>query len=174
MDCVPNAVPPRLVRVNGMYRLKEKIGSGSFGMSQFSLRLLAHLQFAGDVYSGFNIFTSEPVAVKVEAGMEDEYSELENEDEIYKQLEGCCTVPKVHFFGTESNFNVLVTDLLGPSLQDLLKKLGRGFSLKTTVLLAEHLVGFYLSFRIHRLDCCAMPRLPASRPSIAKGSCIET
>jgi hypothetical protein len=93
---------------------------------------------AGDVYLGIDIFTREEVAVKVEPIDQD--SELEAEYEIYEKLKNCQAVPKVRWFGTESTYNVLVVDLLGPSLEDLLNQHGRSFSLKTVVLLAEQLV----------------------------------
>lgn len=102
--------------------------------------LLATLQFIGEVYSGFNIFTREPVAVKVEAAVKERDSELAAEYEVYQQLKGCCSVPKAYFFGVESIYNALVVDLLGPSLEDLLNQHGRSFTLKTVVLLAEPLV----------------------------------
>lgn len=144
--------PPALTRVNGTYRLKEKIGSGAFGMSCGYLSSLKDgSPVLGDVYLAIDIFTRREVAVKVEAVGKQE-SDLEAEHEIYQQLKECHAVPKVHWFGTESTYNTLVVDLLGPSLEDLLNMHGRSFSLKTIVLLAGHLVHFVLYwFRINWL-----------------------
>ncbi len=37
----------------------------------------------------------------------------------------------MHHFGTQDNYNVMVMDLLGPSLEDLFNRCSRRFSLKT-------------------------------------------
>jgi len=42
----------------------------------------------------------------------------------------------MHFFGTEGDFNILVMDLLGPSLEDLFEYCRRKFTLKTVLLIA--------------------------------------
>ena len=55
-------------------------------------------------------------------------------------LHGSVGIPKVHVYSTEGNYNVLVMDLLGSSLEDLLKNCGGQFSLKTTLMLAEQML----------------------------------
>jgi hypothetical protein len=71
-------------------------------------------------------------------------SDLEAEYEFYEKLKDCSTTPNIHWFGIESTYNVLVLDLLGPSLEDLLNQHERNFSLKTVVLLATQLVSLIL------------------------------
>jgi hypothetical protein len=46
-------------------------------------------------------------------------------------------VPKIHWLAMESDFNIMVMDLLGPSLADLFNYCGKKFSLKTTLMLAD-------------------------------------
>ena len=49
-------------------------------------------------------------------------------------------IPSIKWFGTERGYNVLVMELLGPSLEDLFDLCSHKFSLKTMLLLADQLV----------------------------------
>lgn len=55
-------------------------------------------------------------------------------------------VPQVYYFGQEGLHNILVIDLLGPSLEDLFDMCGRKFSIKTVVMTAKQMV---------RIQACA-------------------
>lgn len=49
-------------------------------------------------------------------------------------------IPNVHYFGQEGLHNILVIDLLGPSLEDLLDRCDRRFSIKTVVMVAKQML----------------------------------
>jgi casein kinase I family protein HRR25 len=95
--------------------------------------------FAGDIYLGVNIISGEEVAIKLES-VKAKHPQLEYESKVYKTLAGGVGVPFVRWFGTECDYNAMVLDLLGPSLEDLFNFCNRKFSLKTVLLLADQLV----------------------------------
>ena len=49
-------------------------------------------------------------------------------------------IPNVYYFGQEGLHNILVIDLLGPSLEDLFDHCNRRFSIKTVVMVAKQMV----------------------------------
>ncbi|CAB4069225.1 CSNK1A [Lepeophtheirus salmonis] len=110
--------------VGGRYRLVRKIGSGSFG----------------DIYLGINITNGEEVAVKMEA-KEARHPQLFYESKLYKILQGGIGIPHIRWFGIERDYNVLVLDLLGPSLEDLFNFCCRRFTLKTVLMLGDQMIG---------------------------------
>lgn len=67
-------------------------------------------------------------------------SPLTLESQIYKKLMGGPGVPWIMYSGKQGDYNVMVIDLLGPSLEDLFKMCNRCFSLKTVLLLADQLL----------------------------------
>jgi len=111
------------VIVGGRFRIESRLGSGSFG----------------DIYKGRDLKTSEPVAMKIEATTA-KNPQLRYEAKLYHTFAGSYGVPNVRWFGKEGSSNVLVFDLLGPSLQDLLESCGGRFSVKTVLLLADQMI----------------------------------
>jgi serine/threonine protein kinase len=111
------------LRVGNKYRLGRKIGSGSFG----------------DIFLGTNITNNEEVAIKLES-VKSKHPQLFYESKIYKILAGGVGIPYVRWYGVEGEYNVMVMDLLGPSLEDLFNYCGRKFSLKTVLMLADHML----------------------------------
>lgn len=82
------------------------------------------------------------MAIKLEPAVEKQHSPLKHESKIYKTLMGGPGVPWIIWSGKQGDYNVMVVDLLGPSLEDLFKLCNRHFSLKTVLLLADQLVRY--------------------------------
>lgn len=55
-------------------------------------------------------------------------------------LKDVAGIPNVYYFGQEGLHNILVIDLLGPSLEDLFDHCNRRFSIKTVVMVAKQMV----------------------------------
>ncbi|XP_032806745.1 casein kinase I isoform X1 [Petromyzon marinus] len=109
--------------VGGKYRLVRKIGSGSFG----------------DIYLAINITNGEEVAVKLES-QKARHPQLLYESKLYKILQGGVGIPHIRWYGQEKDYNVLVMDLLGPSLEDLFNFCSRRFTMKTVLMLADQMI----------------------------------
>ncbi|KAF1892290.1 hypothetical protein Lal_00010754 [Lupinus albus] len=110
-------------RVGNKFRLGRKIGSGSFG----------------EIYLGTNVQTNEEVAIKLE-NVKTKHPQLLYESKLYKILQGGTGIPNLKWFGVEGDYNVLVMDLLGPSLEDLFNFCSRKLSLKTVLMLADQMI----------------------------------
>ncbi|CAM8963188.1 unnamed protein product [Rhodiola kirilowii] len=109
--------------VGGKFKLGRKIGSGSFG----------------ELYLGVNMQTGEEVAVKLES-VKTKHPQLHYESKVYMLLQGGIGIPHLKWFGVEAEYNVMVIDLLGPSLEDLFNYCNRKFTMKTVLMLADQLI----------------------------------
>ena len=49
-------------------------------------------------------------------------------------------IPAIHWFGVEGDYNAMVMDLLGPSLEDLFNYCKRKFTIKTSLMLADQMI----------------------------------
>ncbi|KAK4365032.1 hypothetical protein RND71_016390 [Anisodus tanguticus] len=105
------------------YKLGRKIGSGSFGV----------------IYLATHIETFEIVAVKIE-NRQTRHPQLLYEAKLYTLLQGGSGIPNIKWRGVDGNDSVLIIDLLGPSLEDLVVHCGRKFSLKTVLMLADQML----------------------------------
>jgi len=111
------------IRIAGRYRLGRKIGGGSFG----------------DIYIATDISSGDEVAVKLEH-TKTKHPQLHVECKFYKVMQGGVGIPFVKYYGCEGEYNVMVMELLGPSLEDLFNFCNRKLSLKTVLLLADQLI----------------------------------
>ncbi|KAI0637002.1 CK1/CK1/CK1-G protein kinase [Trametes polyzona] len=109
--------------VGGHYRVGKKIGEGSFGV----------------IFEGTNLLNSQTVAIKFEP-RKAEAPQLRDECRSYRILAGCPGIPQIYHFGQEGLHNILVIDLLGPSLEDLFDMCGRKFSIKTVCMAARQMI----------------------------------
>ncbi|CAM0942885.1 unnamed protein product [Alopecurus aequalis] len=109
--------------VGGKFKLGKKIGSGSFG----------------ELFLAVNVQTGEEVAVKLE-NVKTKHPQLHYESKLYMLLQGGTGIPHLKWFGVEGEYNVMVIDLLGPSLEDLFNYCSRKFSLKTVLMLADQMI----------------------------------
>lgn len=114
--------------INSTYKLGSKLGSGSFGR----------------IYAATNIKTKEEVAVKIE-DVKSKSPQLLYEARLYQKILGDSPelvegIPRVHYFCAQKNYNIMVMDLLGPSLEDLFSTCSRKFSLKTVLMLIDQMI----------------------------------
>ncbi|EIN07218.1 kinase-like protein [Punctularia strigosozonata HHB-11173 SS5] len=109
--------------VGNHYRVGRKIGEGSFGV----------------IFEGTNLLNSQTVAIKFEP-RKAEAPQLRDECRSYRILAGCPGIPQIYHFGQEGLHNILVIDLLGPSLEDLFDMCGRKFSVKTVCMAARQMI----------------------------------
>lgn len=110
------------------YKVVKKIGAGSFG----------------EVFEGLNIENNSTIAIKFE-GVLAKVPQLLQEARIIKLCEGL-GVPRVYYHGTEGKYNVMVMELLGPTLIQCFKRQPKGFTLKTVLQ-----IGLAMIQRIHHV-----------------------
>lgn len=111
------------IKVGGHYQVGRRIGSGSFG----------------EIHMGVDLRTGEEVAIKIE-NSSSKHPQLHLESRLLQILSHGTGIPKVRHSGNEGGYNVMVMDLLGPSLEDLFSFCSRKFTLKTVLLLAEQML----------------------------------
>ncbi|KAF3574302.1 hypothetical protein F2Q69_00063828 [Brassica cretica] len=109
--------------VGGKFKLGRKLGSGSFG----------------EIFLGVNVQTGDEVAVKLEP-LRSRHPQLHYESKLYMLLQGGTGIPHLKWFGVESEYNCMVIDLLGPSLEEFFNYCSRSFSLKTVLMLADQML----------------------------------
>lgn len=115
------------------FTILKKLGSGTFS----------------EIFLALNHATREECAVKVEE-VSSNHPQIIFEAKLFNYLHGgsdisggsasSCNekgIPRVYFSGTDLGYNIMAMDLLGDSLEELFIKVGRKFSLKTVLMLAD-------------------------------------
>lgn len=116
------------------YIIIEQIGSGSFG----------EVYLAEYKKGGY-------VAVKVED--KKKAQRIYNEYKIYRYLQKCnftVGLPKIYDYLQSPDYNIMVMQLLGPSLEDLFNKYNKKLKLSTVFMLADQLI--YLLQQLHKTE----------------------
>ncbi|KAG6466723.1 hypothetical protein ZIOFF_075452 [Zingiber officinale] len=156
-------------RVGNKFRLGRKIGSGSFGEIYLGINAQTNEEVAIKLV-GISIWLSCVVLMlninlvrwsmiykkaeglkMVEIGYDDvvwfyqenvktKHPQLQYESKLYRILQGGTGIPNVRWFGIEGEYNVLVMDLLGPSLEDLFNFCSRKLSMKSVLMLADQMI----------------------------------
>lgn len=72
------------------------------------------------------------------------------ESKLYKILQGGVGIPHIRWYGPERDYNVLVMDLLGPSLEDLFNFCSRRFTMKTVLMLADQVRKLYAQSAVQK------------------------
>jgi len=109
------------IRVCTKYRLTHRLGSGAFGI----------VYLAEDVTQN-----NKRVAVKMES-LKAKHPQLLSEARLMQNLQGKERFPTFLWYGEEGDYNVLIMDLLGPSLEDLFLYCDKKFTLKTCLMLFD-------------------------------------
>ena len=65
---------------------------------------------------------------------------LDEEVERYRTFRGQPGFPEMYWYGQQDDYNVMIFELLGPSLEDLFVFCGRQFSVKTCLMIIDQLL----------------------------------
>lgn len=105
--------------IENKYQIEKLIGEGMYGK----------------IFLAKNKNTNEAVAVKIDSSIL-----LKNEARIYCLFANTKGIPSMRSFGREGNYNYLVMDKLGISLEDLLVSSKGKISLKTTLIIGIQMI----------------------------------
>ena len=110
------------------YQLSDKLGGGAYG----------------EIWRAVDLITNKVVAVKIEV-VNPLHQQLYAELKIYTWLEAdpgfsAQALPRAYHYGNEGSKNIMVMDLLGPSLDALFTKCNKKFSLKTVLMIADQAI----------------------------------
>jgi len=116
-------VPAPDTKIADNYVIGRKLGSGSFG----------------DIYLCIDMTTGEELAAKFES-VKSKHPQLMYEAKLLKHLQGAPGIANVYHCSSEGEYNIMVMDLLGPSLEDCFNMCNRKLSLKSVLMLADQML----------------------------------
>jgi len=95
--------------------------------------------YCGTIFKGMNKITKQAIAIKAESvNSNDKHLHLEYA--IYQRLYGVEGMPKVLYFGQRNTENIMIMELLGPSIESLFNICERSFSIKTVCMIGKQLL----------------------------------
>jgi casein kinase 1 len=109
--------------LGGHYRIRRRIGSGSFG----------------EIYSAEDTTSHRWVAVKLESNRV-RVPQLAYEARLYEIFAGGTGIPRLFWSGPSDLCRGLAIELLGESLADLLAKCNRRLTVKSVLMLADQMI----------------------------------
>ncbi|CAF1591150.1 unnamed protein product, partial [Didymodactylos carnosus] len=110
----------KLQIITDRFTIVKRLGGGGFG----------------EVFLAKDSKTGSLVAIKTER-TDVLHPQLPIEKDVFTIMSSTVNCPVMHHFGTHGEFTVLVMELLGPSLEDLLNFCGRRFTPKTLCMVIE-------------------------------------
>lgn len=123
--------------VAGKYQIGKKLGSGSFGQ----------------IHLATNLENETNVAVKLEP-IRTRHPQLLYEAKVMKYFEGEEGFPYIFWYGSEGDYNIMVMEQLGLSLEALFNSCRRKFSLKTALMITHQMISrvenIHLKIFLHR------------------------
>lgn len=121
------------ILIKDQYVLLHKLGNGSFA----------------SVYMGFDKHNSRTIAIKLIPKKNGQM--LHHESSVYREVsDGKHCIPRVYWYGEQDDYNVLIIEYMGNTIESLFTQCGRKFSLKTTLMIGVQI--FDLIEYLHRCN----------------------
>jgi len=95
--------------------------------------------YCGTIFKGMNKITKQAIAIKAES-VDSKDKHLQLEYAIYQRLYGVDGMPKVLYYGNRNTENIMIMELLGPSIESLFNICERSFSIKTVCMIGKQLL----------------------------------
>jgi len=110
------------VLIMNKYKIGNLLGEGSFGK----------------IFEGINILTEERVAIKIEK--KSNKSILMHEANIYNRCKEIKNIPKIKNFCVENDYNCMIIERLGKTIEELKTICGGRFKLRTVLMMCIQLI----------------------------------